>query len=38
MEQFHYSKPQEIQTPDLDTIKFQYQASKLLRLEEKKVI
>lgn len=38
MEQFHYSKPQGIQTPDSDTIKFQYKASKLLRLKEKKVI
>lgn len=36
MEQFHYSQPQEIQTPDSDTIKFQYQPSKLLRLKKKK--
>lgn len=36
MEQFHYSQPQEIHTPDSDTIKFQYQASKLLRLKKNK--
>lgn len=32
MELFHYSQPQEIQNPHSDTIKQQYQASKLLRI------
>lgn len=35
MELFHYSQPQENQNPDSDTIKRQYQASKLLRLKNK---